>query len=620
MRTAAWLALILTSGLGGLRAQTYPYSIVPSQEAEMLARFGVWGSAARKEISYPTEVPFGAGFTQALRLRTLSAPATEYAEGEWSCGAAVDTVAAVSQGDLLVARFWIRAVEGREGTAYTRFIIEKNGPNYDKLLSIPIACGPQWRLIERVCAGRDYSAAGLHVVFYLGYSPQCFEVAGLSVVDYGRDVSASDLGIDSDTYEGREPGAEWRTAAANRIDRHRKADLVVQVVDRGGFPVRDAQIEVRMLRHYFGFGSAVTAELLTSSSPDAVRYREMVGRLYNKVVFENDLKWSPWENLSARPRLFQALSWLRSLNIAVRGHCLVWPGWSNMPGDVRNLAGEALRNRIRNHVLDEAGAPDLVAGLAEWDVLNEPYSNHDVMDILGKAEMGAWFALASQASPNTELYVNDYDILEAEGGAGRHQEHFYKTIDYLKNQLQAPIHGIGLQCHFSGRLTPPVRILEILDAFGRFGLPLQATELDIGAPNEQLQADYLRDFMTALFSHPSVNGILMWGFWEGRHWRPEAALYRRDWSLKPAAKAWEDLVFGEWWTNVDASVDEHGRATVRGFKGDYEVRVRVGQQTCVRYVALLEDRELLIRVPFDRAGENPRREGELERRRRWLTP
>jgi hypothetical protein len=112
----------------------------------------------------------------------------------------------------------------------------------------------------------------------------------------------------------------------------------------------------------------------------------------------------------------------------------------------------------------------------------------------------------------------------------------------------------------------------------------------------------------------------MWGFWEGRHWRPEAALYRRDWSLKPAAKAWEDLVFGEWWTNVDASVDEHGRATVRGFKGDYEVRGRVGQQTCVRYVALLEDRELLIRVPFDRAGENPRREGELERRRRWLTP
>lgn len=35
----------------------------------------------------------------------------------------------------------------------------------------------------------------------------------------------------------------------------------------------------------------------------------------------------------------------------------------------------------------------------------------------------------------------------------------------------------------------------------------------------------------------------LWGFWAGDHWIPHAALFRRDWSIKPNGRVYQDLVF-----------------------------------------------------------------------------
>ncbi|MDO8942927.1 MAG: hypothetical protein Q7U75_07060, partial [Desulfobacterales bacterium] len=65
--------------------------------------------------------------------------------------------------------------------------------------------------------------------------------------------------------------------------------------------------------------------------------------------------------------------------------------------------------------------------------------------------------------------------------------------------------------------------------------------------------------------------FLMWGFWEGRHWIPDAAMLRRDWSEKPNYQAWRDLVFKEWWTDVEGRTDARGRFTASGFLGAYQI-------------------------------------------------
>lgn len=291
--------------------------------------------------------------------------------------------------------------------------------------------------------------------------------------------------------------------------------------------------------------------------------------LFNKVVLENDLKWPQWE--ANRRRALDGLAWLRAHGITdIRGHNLVWPGWKWLPRDLRALAAtpEALRARVNRHIAGEAGA---VRGLVtEWDVVNEPYSNRDLQKILGDGVLADWFHRAREADPHAILYINDYSILTRGGGDTAHQDHYYKTIQDLDRQ-HAPVQGIGMQGHFNASLTPPARVLEILDRFAKLGKRIQVTEFDIDIDDEQLQASYTRDFMTAVFSHPAVDGFLMWGFWEGRHWRPRGAMFRRDWSPKPNAGVYRDLVFHRWWTDTQGRTGADGVFRTRGFLGDYEI-------------------------------------------------
>jgi hypothetical protein len=85
--------------------------------------------------------------------------------------------------------------------------------------------------------------------------------------------------------------------------------------------------------------------------------------------------------------------------------------------------------------------------------------------------------------------------------------------------------------------------------------------------------------MTALFSHPMVNGFVMWGFWGGAHWRAGAEMFRTDWTIKPNGQVYQDLVFNQWWTNADGRSDKQGRYVVEGFRGDYAVEVTVNGVT-----------------------------------------
>jgi hypothetical protein len=65
----------------------------------------------------------------------------------------------------------------------------------------------------------------------------------------------------------------------------------------------------------------------------------------------------------------------------------------------------------------------------------------------------------------------------------------------------------------------------------------------------------------------------MWGFWEGANWIPVSSLYKRDWTPTPAAKAYQDLIFNEWWTRESGVSGTDGTFTLPAFYGRYKVTV-----------------------------------------------
>ena len=562
-------------------AATAPASLLPADSA---AAFVISGSrAADAKISVvASDNP---NFKRAIRAQTLA-----QAQKPYEIQLRSVNVAPIAKNDTLLATFWMRTIQSPMDEGFVGFTFEQAVEPYTRSYGYETSAGRAWTRFDLPFRAADNYAPGEAVMnLRVGFAPQTVEIGGISLTNYGSNVAFESLPATKLTYKGAEPDAPWRAQAAARIERIRKGDLNIMVRGADGKPIEGAEIVVKQTRQKFSFGSAVNAKALVSDDPADAKYREMVKTLFNRIVFENDLKWDKWKADRETPQ--RALKWLRDNDIEVRGHVLVWPSWRHSPAELKKLENDpaALRTALEAHIADEAGT--LRGQLHDWDVENEPYSNHDIIDLLGPEVQADWFKAARKADPAARLYLNDYGILATGGKDAAHQQHFEETIAQLQ-KAGAPLDGIGIQGHFGSDLTPPARLLEITDRYAKFGLPIQITEFDVQVPNEQLQADYTRDFLTAMFSHPSVNGVIMWGFWEGRHYAPGAALWRNDWSEKPNAKAWLQLVQRDWMTNVLAKTDADGTLKTRAFLGEYRITVNAGGQKLERSVTLEQAGEM----------------------------
>ena len=531
----------------------------------------------------------GQSFDQALRVATRERPAFP-----WDVRLRVAITEPIQKGDTLWLGFSARRIESLQetGEALVGVVVELSTEPHPKLLERELSVGPEWTMIQ-IPFDADQSAAEgeLQLTLRLGYKPQMIELGGLELLNYGADVSPKSLPNTKSSYSGSEPDHPWRQAAADRIERLRKGDLTVLVTDTKGQPIADALVEVRMQKHAFAFGTAIqTNRIAGVDSLDNERYRQTIAENFNKVVFENDLKWPSWvqqqsSNHVTREQILATLDWCDAKGIPARGHVMVWPSWQYLPSFLREMEHDPdqLQSTILAHIADQAEV--LGERLAEWDVVNESYAHHDLLDILGRGAMIEWFQAAKQGAPNVRLFYNDYTMFSGEGPESPSQ-HFEDTIQFLLEE-GAPLGGIGEQGHFGGSPPSPLQVLETFDRFARFGLPIQISEFDIDTSDTELQVAYTRDFLTAAFSHPAVTGVICWGFWEGRHWKPRAAFWDTRWKLRPNGQAWVELVKGQWWTNADLLTDVSGLVKIRGFCGEYELTLKaVGHKAVTQRVSL----------------------------------
>lgn len=510
-------------------------------------------------------------FEKALRMTVRRVP-----ENPWGFQTNSKCAAKVRKGEVLLAFFWARAAGASEEAEGT-FVFELAREPYTKSTAFRFECGKTWsKYYVPFLSAMDYGEDDIALHFQAGSAKQAMEIGGLKVVSYGNGVALGDLPYTPLSYKGRSPDAPWRKEAADSIEKERKAQLTIVVRSISGRLLPWTEVRVRQQRHAYGFGSAVAASPLLDTGGEADMYRDVVQRSFNRVTVENDLKWPEFEG--NRQRALDTVTWLREAGIAVRGHNLLWPGWTRMPKDVAALGGkpDALRKRILDHVRDEVGA--FKGQMLEWDVVNEPVTNTDVQRALGNGILAETFKAAREADPQARLFINDYGILSHGGSDTEHQDGYYKTIRELLD-AKAPVQGIGMQGHFNEQLTPITKVWEILNRFGALGLPIEITEHDINAWDDEVMADYTRDFMTAVFAHSATSGFITWGFWEKRHWIPNAAQWTGAWQLRGHGKVWYDLVFKKWWTSVNTETGKGGVAKVRGFLGDYTIEARSGSKT-----------------------------------------
>lgn len=561
------------------------------------SHIGTTGDVARFQI-----VPVkGPGFDHAWRVDTIADTIQP-----WEVNLRANNAIAVEKGDVGMIRFFARVRETADETGAGRMMVAiqsrdaRGKGSYEG--DFPLT--REWQEILVPFAWLyDFAPRSAVINLRLGFKHQSVEIGGISAVHYGRSLELDSLPRTRISYVGREPGAPWRQEALDRIERIRKGDIRVQVTDTEGRPVRGASIRVQQTRSAFDWGTSLEMWRLVVDSPDNLRYREVVQELFNAASTENDLKWPAWERGGgpfSQEQTLRGLKWLRDRGFHTRGHVLVWPKQRHFPKEVQELYGTPRQAEIPEIVLAHIRSITRATKglLDEWDVLNEPYTNHDLMDFFGDDIMVSWFRTAREELPHARLFLNDFsnDDITADP---EHVAHFERTTRFLLGH-GAPLDGLGMQGHFSSRPSAPANILATLDRYWKaFRIPVRFTEFDIPSSDEELQADFTRDFLILAYSHPSVVGVQHWGFWEGRHWKPPAAMYRLDWSEKPNAKAYKELVLHRWRTDLTSESDAAGRLSTRGFLGEYRVTVTLNGRSVDKAFTLGPDSESrwLITLP-----------------------
>ena len=537
----------------------------------------------------------------------------------WEAAWSITNREVVNQGDKVLWVLYLRhkPAEDASATGKVAVVVEEGGDPFDKEFEQIVDVSQNWQLyyVPIEVSLRTFAPGGLRFNLQVGFKEQDIQVGGMAVLNYGQDIPLEQLprNLNTGNYGGNEEDANWRAPAAERIDQLRKADLTLTVLDENGEPMANQAVGLRMQRHDFKFGAAVKG----SRFPGGREYDEtFVDRLFNldgkghgfnAVVFENDLKWPGWEEewITTNEQLRRTIDYLSERDIAVRGHVLLWPGWENMPDRMEeNAGGESyLRQQVMNHLdamLSEDGENFDARGIDDWDVLNEINTNTDLATALagtpnfttGREFYVDVFKRARELAPDAELYVNDYITLSLKNEAGNGIYDQYLSFIQELVDGETPIDGIGFQAHLS---ASPNGIYEVLatydDFYDRFGLNAKVTEFDLPRTvDPDVLPNYVNDFLTATFSHPSMTGFLFWNWWDVDTWRnPGANLYTSDWQEKPAHAAFVNLVFNEWWTNEDLTTDAAGRVSARGFKGQYTVALTCGGTEVTTDISLTTD-------------------------------
>ncbi len=359
--------------------------------------------------------------------------------------------------------------------------------------------------------------------------------------------------------------AEQDQAAA--IRQHRMGTLAIQTAP-------NAAVKVTQLRHEFWFGTAINRRMfqnLDDPGPDAKKYLEVLKSNFNAAVHENEMKWYTTERTAPGDPDYSAadrmLAWCEKNGLQMRGHCIFWGIEQYVQKWQKGLDDAALRAAVERRAKEVTA--HYKGRIAEFDVNNEMMHGDWYAKRLGPGIVADMFRWAKEGNPDARLYANDYGILQSGGEA---------CANHIKGLLDRgiPVGGIGIQGHSGGGIDP-AKVKATLDCLARFKLPIKITEFDMDTADEAAKARGHEALYRTCFAHPAVDGILIWGFWEGCHWRPKAAIWKKDWTPTPAAEVHRRLVYEEWWTRFEGKADAAGRCEVPAFFGRH--RVEAGGKT-----------------------------------------
>ena len=247
---------------------------------------------------------------------------------------------------------------------------------------------------------------------------------------------------------------------------------------------QESSTSVKGLKDYYR-GHFPMGVAIRPSSVDGEE-ASLIIKHFESVTAENAMKMGP---IHPRENEFNwkdadvIVDFAEKNNLKLRGHTLCWhnqaPSWMFKDSEGNDTSKEVLLKRLKDHI--NAVVSRYKGKIYAWDVVNEVIDDDDLKyfrespwyKICGDEYIKKAFEYAHEADPNALLFYNDYNT-ESPGKRDR----IYKMLKQLLDQ-KVPIHGVGLQGHWSIFGPTEQELRQSIEKFSSLGLQIQITELDI---------------------------------------------------------------------------------------------------------------------------------------------
>ncbi|ELT88419.1 hypothetical protein CAPTEDRAFT_222166 [Capitella teleta] len=407
-------------------------------------------------------------------------------------------------------------------------------------------------------------------------------------IQVDQDTTKMTIQVSSDAdvkYEVDEPelsqivvNENWKEQANRRIDKIRKGDITINVDISDEFDPSKVVIKVKQLSHSFPWGTCVKAGALFGTSAADKAYTAFFLKHFKWATFENSMKWrfmTPTEGKTVFSTVDRALDVLIPNGIKVRGHCIAWGKSTKVPvwlrsGDAKRVE-EAVSKRI-----DEL-ADHYQGVFAHYDVCNEQLHGDWYEQKTKDPHYIDQMFLKSAAQDDTvDLCLNDYDVCSKGIFTSAYRRQGLSMVE-----RGVPVSYLGIQSHMG--CYPDVDLLtKRLQILAETGIPLFITELDVRQEDIELRAQGYEDILRLYFSHPSVHGIIIWGFWKENISYETAALAEGKKNIKwnQAGEKVHHLWTKEWQTTEKLRPQNKEESfEFRGFFGEYELNLEYDGET-----------------------------------------
>lgn len=340
------------------------------------------------------------------------------------------------------------------------------------------------------------------------------------------------------------------------------AGLVLLIAAAAAFtaPVFGHVTELPSLREiykdYFDLGAAVSIAGWSDRTLD--KHHDLLAYHFNSVTAGNEMKpdaTQPWSGTFKFNDADRMIEFALTHGMKVRGHTLVWhsqtPQWFFRDGNNKLIYDkefiteedrQLVIRRLERHI--EAVMQHFGDTVYAWDVVNEAVSDSGGSvyrqdspwyRILGEDYIKIAFRKAHEVNPQAKLFYNDYYI-DAPGKRSR-------TLELLKSLLDegVPIHGVGIQGHWSVDDTRISDIEESIQMYADLGLEIQITEMDVGMKGytEEEQAERYRELFQLFKKYSDViTSVTLWGTTDNTSWRKDENPLLFDANQEPKPAFW----------------------------------------------------------------------------------